>query len=183
MTKKRINHVTRHLLRSEQAWMLAYGIAVAILGMLGLLHPFLFGLSAGTALGFGLLGYGVLMVVAGLSRRRKDRSEALFGALTLIGGGIVLFHPLAGGLSLVWLSSAWLLVGARFTFSASLRKREDRPWLICLSIVNVVLGLSLLFVHPIVAITYVGIAIGLSLLVRSLFLIWLALRLRQRRYF
>ena len=172
---------TSRLRSARWGWIFAYGALVILIGILALANPLATWLATGVLFGLMLLLFGVAAVASGLSSlsQRARWIEIALGALAVIVGLVVLFNPFAGALSLVWAIGAWLLVAGIFQIVGAIRVAQDRGWRLFLGIVDTLLGALLLFGGPAVGAVYLAIAVGLSFLIRGVFLIFLALAVRK----
>lgn len=162
-------------------WILAYGIIVLLIGIVALLNPVATGFATGILLGIILLFYAGAAIVAGLSAlsQRARWTEILLGVLALVAGVFVLSNPFAGALSLVWAIGAWLLIAGIFQIIGAFRMTQDRGWRLFMGIIDAVLGGFLLFGGPAIGLVWLAIAVGISFLLRGLFLILVAFGVRN----
>ncbi|HKT85400.1 MAG TPA: DUF308 domain-containing protein [Novosphingobium sp.] len=161
-------------------WVLAYGALLVVAAVIVLLNPLVAGLATGLMLGIVLVFYGVAAIVSGFTSLsgRARWLEILLGVLALAAGVYSLFNPVAGALSLVWAIGAWLFIAGIFQVIAAFKARHDRGWRLFLGVVDVVLGLLLLFSSPATGLVFVVFAVAFSLMLRGVFLILLAIGLR-----
>lgn len=162
-------------------WLLAYAVLVILIGVLALANPIATWLATGVLFGLMLLFFGAAAIGAGLTSlsSRARWVEIGLGVLALVAGIVVLFNPFAGALSLVWAIGAWLLVAGIFQIVSAIRVARDRGWRLLLGIIDALLGGLLLFGGPAIGAAYLAIAVGLSFLVRGVFLVFLALAVRK----
>ena len=161
-------------------WILAYGIMLIVIGALALVEPLATGFATGLLLAWLLLASGVLAVVAGFSGRswRNRWLDIVSGLAWLLLGGLILWNPIAGALSLVLLLGLWLVASGVIELAAAFRGARHRGWLILLGGIDIVVGAVLLFAGPAAALTFLAAAIGISFLFRGFLLAAFALRLR-----
>lgn len=166
---------------SAWGWVLAYGVLVVLIGCLALANPLATGLATGLLLGVMVLGYGLLTLISSLTSlsKRGRWIEALLGLLGVVAGGIILFAPFAGALSLVWAIGLWLFVSGVFQLASAIRGTHDRGWRFALGLLDLVLGGVLLFSGPATSLVFLAAIVGISFLFRGVFLIVLALGLRR----
>jgi len=162
-------------------WLLAYGVLVVIIGFLALLNPLATGLATGLFLAAVLIVYGVAAVISAASSitRRGRWVELALGLLALATGILIAFAPYLGALSLVWAMGFWLFVSGVVQIGCAIRVRTDRGWRLLLGIVDLLLGLILLFAGPLPGLAFLALMVGISFLFRGAFLITLALAIRR----
>ncbi|MPS67055.1 MAG: HdeD family acid-resistance protein [Novosphingobium sp.] len=162
-------------------WVLAYGVLLMLIALLVVSRPLVAGVATGLLVGVVLVIYGIAAIASGwtsLSQRARW-VEILLGLLALIAGVFALVNPVAGALSLVWAIGAWLLVSGGFQIAFALKARHDKGWRLFLGVLDVLLGFVLLFSSPGIGLAFLAIIIMVSLVVRGVFLIMLALALRK----
>jgi uncharacterized membrane protein HdeD (DUF308 family) len=162
-------------------WVLAYGILLLLIALVVIANPLVAGVATGLLIGVVLVIYGVAALAAGwtsLSQRARW-VEVLLDLLALVAGIFAILNPVAGALSLVWAIGAWLTVSGGFQIAFALKARHDRGWRLFLGVLDVVLGLILLFSNPATGLAFLAVIIMISLVVRGVFLILLANTLRK----
>lgn len=160
-------------------WILAYGIGTIILGVFALANPVVAGLAAGLVTGITLTAYGVLAIIAGVSARPTAGWTIPFGVLAALAGVLILFDPFAGALSVVFLIGVWLVLAGIFQLWIAFRNASGRGWNLLLGVLDLVLGLAVLFADPVSALGFLAAAVGISLLFRGSLLLAVALGLRR----
>lgn len=163
------------------AWVAGYGAALTLVGLLLFLQPLLAGLALAWVVGFALIVAGGLALWAGLSRRgwRTEWLDIGIGLLSLVVGLAMLASPLVGALSLAWMLGFWLLLCGVAELATIGTTRLHRGWLAFLGVIDIVFGLFLFAADPVTALAFLGFAVGLSLTLRGVSLIFLGLRLRR----
>ena len=162
-------------------WVLAYGILLLIVALVVLVNPLVAGVATGLLLGVVLVVYGVAAIASGwtaLSSRARW-TEVLLGVLALIAGIFAIVNPVAGALSLVWAIGVWLVVSGILQISFALKGRHDRGWRLFLGALDVILGLILVFAGPAPSLAFLAVIVAVSLTVRGVFLIMLAMSLKK----
>ncbi len=185
MTEKSAIHDRRaRSIETGQAgwgWILAYGLILVLLGIFAFLNPLATGLATGILLSIGLIFLGVAAIAAGISAlsRRRRWAEIIVGVVSLAAGILTIFDPFAGALSLVFLVSLWLLACGVFELIGAFRAPYDRIWHMLLGVIDGALGLFLLFNGPVAGLAFLAAAVGISFVLRGLFLTIVALDLRK----
>jgi len=162
-------------------WILAYGIIVIIIGFIALTNPLATGLATGVLLAIGLILYGAVAVVSALSAlsQRGRWIELILGLLALLAGAAILLQPWLGALSLVWAIGFWLVVSGVFELVTAFRFATDRGWRLFLGLLDLVLGIILMWAPPGAQLAWLALIVGISFLFRGLFLVMLAFTLRR----
>ncbi|MEE4453172.1 DUF308 domain-containing protein [Novosphingobium resinovorum] len=166
---------------STWGWVMGYGVLLILAALIVLLNPLVAGVATGLILGVILIVAGVAAIAAGwtsLSSRARW-TEILLGALALLAGIFAVADPVAGALSLVIAIGLWLVISGGFQIAFALKARHDKGWRLLLGVLDVVLGLVLLFASPATGLAFLAIVVAISLTVRAVFLIQLALLLKR----
>jgi len=162
-------------------WILGYGIIVLVIGFIALANPLATGLATGILVALGLILYGVAAIVSALSAlsQRGRWIELLLGLIALVAGICIVFAPYIGALSLVWAIGFWLAVSGIVQLVTAARFRADRGWRLFLGVLDLVLGIILLFAPPAAGLAYLAIMVGISFIFRGAFLVMLAFAVRR----
>ncbi len=173
----------RRSLKDWPGWDYVPGIAFLVLGVLALAEPHLASLAAGIYLGAMLLVAGGFMLAGGIAGigHRGGWLSVLLGLLSLVAGVIVLFNPVAGAISLVWVMGAWFIVGGIFELAMGFSVPIGRGWLILVGIVNLVLGAFVIMLQPAQAFAFLGFLVGISLVFRGLWSLFFTADLHSAR--
>lgn len=148
------------------AWILAYGVLSAVLGVLAFLAPFSATLAATLVVGAFLTATGVMALAAGVIGRDHHHRlyKVLLGVLSIAVGLVMAFRPLTGAFSLTLLLAAWL--GARGVMEIvwGARHRRHRVAMIAMGVLNLLLAGFIVATVPLSALTLPGYVLGISLL-------------------
>jgi uncharacterized membrane protein HdeD (DUF308 family) len=157
-------------LRDWSGWHYVPGIAFLVVGILALLEPPLASLATGIYLGAMLCVAGGFMLAGGIAgvRHRGAWLAIMLGLLSLLAGVAVLYNPIAGAVSLVWVLGAWFIVGGVFELAMGFSVPVGRGWLIFVGIVNILLGAWVVMMNPSEAFQFLGYFVGISLVFRGL---------------
>lgn len=145
-------------------WILIYGIVSLILGVLAFLWPFGATLAATFVVACFLIAAGITAIAAGAFGRGHEGRlySILFGVLSLVVGVMMAFRPLAGAFSLTLLVAAWLVARGVMELGFGVRYRRHRGLMIALGVIDVLLGLYVVFMLPLAALALPGFILGLS---------------------
>lgn len=148
------------------AWILAYGVISAILGLLAFLTPFSATFAAVLTVGAMLIATGILSLAAGIfGREHHHRGYAiLLGILSLAAGLLTVFRPVSGAVSLTLLIAAWLFVRGAMEIGWGVRHKRHRAMMIVLGVLNILVAIFILAYFPLTAATLPGYVLGLTLL-------------------
>ncbi|PZU64026.1 DUF308 domain-containing protein [Sphingobium sp.] len=162
-------------------WIFAYGTLLAIIGVVAIGEPLATGFVTGFFLGVALIVSGIAGIAAGFSRRgwRSNWLDNVVGSLSLLLGLLVLINPFAGAVSIVWAIGVWLIAIGILEVSAALRSAHHRAWLSFVGLVDALLGIALLLAGPATALAVLATIVGISFILRGVFLALFALWLRR----
>jgi uncharacterized membrane protein HdeD (DUF308 family) len=162
-------------------WILAYGIASAVLAFCAFAWPFTATLAATLVIGAFFIAAGALSIGAGLfGRGHEGRGYAIaFGAVSLLIGCIMAFEPATGALSLTLLVAVWLGVRGALEIGWGARMRRGKGLMIGLGTVNILLAIVVLATLPFSALTLPGYILAISFLFGAINAIAAALSHRQ----
>lgn len=149
----------------HRGWYIFQGIVFVLAGILAMVLP------GATAFGFELL-IGALLLISGIvqgvaSLRSKTHWWALVSSLaSLVIGGLMVFHPVAGALALATLLAVFLLVEGitELLLAFQFRSLRNWGWLMASGLVSLVLAGLLFAGWPGATVMFLGIIIGINLL-------------------
>jgi uncharacterized membrane protein HdeD (DUF308 family) len=130
-------------LRRNWGWLVAAGMALIVLGCVGLVATFTFGLVSTFSFGFMMLaGGGLLLVDAFRHDGWKGRIwSGLIGTLYVVTGLMVFANPVSALITLTLFIAIAMLVAGLFRVVMALQIRPVRAWVILL--ISGVLSFSL----------------------------------------
>lgn len=157
-------------LKDWSGWDYVPGIAFLAVGILAVAEAPIASLATGIYLGAMLCVAGGFMLAGGIATisHRGAWLGIILGLLSLFAGVAVLYNPIAGAVSLVWVIGAWFIVGGIFEVAMGLRVQVGRGWLLLVGIVNIGLGAFVIMMEPAQAFTFLGYLVGISLIFRGL---------------
>ena len=158
-------------LRQHWGWMLALGILMLVLGVIGLF--------ASVALTIvSVLLFGALLVAGGIAqaieafRATGWKSVALhigIALLYIVGGGIALYDPVAASLSLTIVIGAMLLATGilRAIIAIQMRPIRGWGWVLFGGIMSVLLGVLIFAEWPVSGLFAIGLFVAIELIVEG----------------
>ena len=166
-------------------WLLALGIVMIIFGGLGLVFSFALTLASVIVFGALALAAGLLQLWHGFAAREESwggRGLHLLVALAyLLLGGLLLWDPLSGSLSLTLFLAAFLLVigGFRVYYAWQWRRRGWRWKLAAFTgVLDILLAVLILAGWPSTGLWVIGLFLAIELLLNGFLLTSLALSVR-----
>ena len=162
------------------------GIVLLILGTLAVLAPVIASVAATVFFGWLLLVSGVVGLIATLrARGAPGFGWSLVSALLgIVAGGLLLFYPLQGTLSLTAVLIAFLVVEGVVSIMYALEHRSALSgrwgWMLASGILDVALGVFLFLGLPGTALWALGLLIGINMLFGGWALVFMALHARPK---
>ena len=162
------------------------GIVLLILGTLAVLAPVIASVAATVFFGWLLLVSGVVGLIATLrARGAPGFGWSLVSALLgIVAGGLLLFYPLQGTLSLTAVLIAFLVVEGVVSIMYALEHRSALSgrwgWMLASGILDVALGIFLFLGLPGTALWALGLLIGIYMLFGGWALVFMALHARPK---
>jgi uncharacterized membrane protein HdeD (DUF308 family) len=161
---------TRGSIKDWSGWDFVPGITFLVVGVLALLLPPIASLATGIYLGFMLCVAGGFALAAGIANfgRRGSWLGFMLGLLSFLGGILILYNPVVGAVSLIWVLGAWLFVGGMFQLAMGFRAPVGKGWLLFVGVIDLVLGLLIFLMPPAQAFAFLGYFVGISFVFRGL---------------
>lgn len=174
-------------------WLWITGVLAIVLGVLGVVFPFVLTVAAELLFGAVLVALGAVQIIRALiAGDVVSRSwTLLFGVVSLVGGALLLFYPREGILTLTLVLAIFFVVGGTLKlfgawqmWPARMRARgmiafPGRGWLALSGALSLLLGLLLSFGLPSTATWALGLLLGIDLLFLGISEIALALGLNM----
>jgi uncharacterized membrane protein HdeD (DUF308 family) len=169
--------------RRALGWGLVIGILLAILGIIAIARPLVAGVAATLVFGWVLLLSGVSQIVHAFRSRREGHFwvNLAVGLAHVVAGGLLLFYPLGGLVTLTLVIGVAILVEGVIQTVAALQARPAPGWgwLLLSGIMSVMLGTLIWVRWPTNALWLVGVFIGVNLIFRGVMLATLSGYLRS----
>jgi uncharacterized membrane protein HdeD (DUF308 family) len=160
------------------------GIVLLILGVLAVLAPVIATVAATIFFGWILLFSGIIGLITTFRARQAPGFwwSLLSGILGIVAGGLLLFRPLVGTLSLTAVLIAFLFVEGIITLMYAVEHRNALSgrwgWMLASGIVDVILAVILFVGLPGTALWALGLLVGINMLFGGWALIMMALHAR-----
>lgn len=169
-------------LRRNRVWILIFGIALIVLGMIAIGDVVLFTLVSVRVLGWLLLIEGIIEAVQAFRHRTTGHFflHLLVAVLSLVVGFMLLRNTGAGVLALTLVLSIYFIVGGLFRITAAIATRlPSWGWLLFNGIITFFLGVLVLTQWPSSALWVIGLFVGIDLIVGGWARVMLALVVRK----
>jgi uncharacterized membrane protein HdeD (DUF308 family) len=170
---------TAEYVHRHRTWFILLGAALIILGAIAAAFSLTTTYASMVFLATVLLVGGIIRVVAAFSAHEWTGSLllALSGALYVVTAILTFRHPIAAALALTLLFSALLLGMGSFRLIAAIWYRFPHwGWVALSGIVSMLLGLMLWNAWPVSGLWFIGLCVGIDLIVEGLGWITLAFR-------
>lgn len=168
---------------SSYLWL---GVLLAGFGLLALVFPFVSTLATTLFIGGLFVAAGLLKLYAAFSRRTSAACTAAKTAWSLayiLGGGLLLYAPLAGAWSLTIVLASLFVVGgiASIAWALSPPKPPGWAWMTASGAISIALGGLVLLALPTAAIWFPGVVAGVDLLTTGAAFLAMDRAVRARR--
>lgn len=158
-------------IRKYSIGFMIYGAALILLGAIAIIAPVVATLTAGVLIGWLLLASGVFGLIA-IFRAGASSPGFWWNLLTdilyLLAGAALLWNPIAGALTLTIILAAYLLATGFTKIVLALGYRATIPgawgWMLISALIDIVLGLMIVFGLPGTSLWVLGLLIGINLL-------------------
>jgi uncharacterized membrane protein HdeD (DUF308 family) len=163
-------------------WLLTWGIALIVVGMLAV--SFSFSATLGTVMAFGMLAIvgGCAEIVGGFVARKSGGFvlKLLAGVMYIILGILMVTHPIgaAAGLTLM-IAVALLAAGVMRIILSIMHRFEGWPWVLLNGVISLVMGVMIWRQWPASALWVIGLFLGIDLIFSGWSSVMWALKLRS----
>ncbi len=144
------------------------GVLSFALGIFAICAPCIFTVGIDFLLGFVFVAAGIMQMVRSIKTWAVEGGffAFLWGLLTLISGGVMLFNPLVGIVAITSVLIAYFLLEgvAKFVLAYKLGKEVNKFWLISSGILSILLALIIITGFPQTFAWSVGLLVGIDLL-------------------
>lgn len=173
-------------IRKYSIWFTVYGVVLIVLGALAILAPNVATFAAEFLIGWLLVVSGVFGLIAVL-RAGSSAPGFLWSLLTaivyLLAGVALLWHPVAGTITLTIILVAYLLATGIAKIVLALGYKEAIPnawvWMLVSALVDIALGVLIVSGLPGTATWVLGLLIGINLLFTGIAMTMVAIAVRS----
>ncbi len=168
-------------LRHRWGWLLVLGIVMIVLGIAALILAPLATLGTVFILGWLITISGVVEAIHAFHVRRWSGVflHIAGGVLGVLLGLLIVTHPASGALLLTMLLAAYLaIIGLFRVITALYLRHRSWGWTVLDGLVTLVLGLLLWAMWPLAGLWFLGLAVGISLLLRGVTIVVFATTVR-----
>ena len=167
------------------SWFLAEGIILSILGLAAILVPPIAGVFATVVFGWLFLIAGIAGLVATLSAFGAPGSgwSLLSAFAAVIAGGVLLWKPLEGLMTLTYLLTAFFIVDGIFIIILAIAHRRELSgkweWMMVNGVIDLILAGIIIFGFPGTLVWAFGLLVGIDMIFGGASLIAMALEARK----
>lgn len=169
-------------LRHSWGWFLALGIITVILGVIALVVIPIATMAGVLFLGWILVLAGVIEAIQAFRVRgwRGVSLHMIAGIMGILIGLIVVSHPVAGALAWTLLFASFFTVIGAFRVITALRlKFRHSGWTVLDGLISLALGVLLALEWPWSGFWFIGLALGITMLLRGWSYVMLSLAVRS----
>jgi uncharacterized membrane protein HdeD (DUF308 family) len=166
---------------------LAEGVVLSVLGLAAIIVPIVAGLFATVLLGWLFLVAGVAGLTATLrARQAPGFGWSLLSALVaVIAGGVLLWNPLRGLVTLTYVLIAFFIVDGILTIILAIAHRRELSskweWMMVNGVIDLILAGMIIFGFPGMVVWAFGLLLGIDMMFGGASLIAMALGERKQR--
>jgi uncharacterized membrane protein HdeD (DUF308 family) len=172
-------------IRGHWKFFLAEGIILIILGLAAILVPLIASLTFTIFIGWLLFISGVVGLISTFRMHPAPGFwwSLISAVLAIVVGGLLVWHPLAGVLSLTLALIIFFIIEGIASIMFALEYRRDLParwgWMVASGVVDLILAAIILFGLPGSALWALGLLLGINMVFGGTTLIVMALDARQ----
>ncbi|VVC03692.1 Uncharacterised protein [Candidatus Burarchaeum australiense] len=153
---------------SVSGWLMALGVLFMLFGLVMIVHPIASTFAVAMLFGLLILFCGIAQIVfAFLAKKWSGFMLALLlGLVFLVAGGVLLFSPLHGVLTLTLLLGAFMLVAGciKIAMSQAMKAWANSGWLMFDGFLSILLGVLIIMAWPSDSVWVMGLLVGINLL-------------------
>jgi uncharacterized membrane protein HdeD (DUF308 family) len=168
--------------RRRWFWYLLLGISLIIFGLMALADPFVYSMASVVIIGWLIIFSGLAQALMAFRVRNWSGFflHLMGGVLEIIIGLLTVAAPASAAITVTLLLAVYLLVSGLFRLIATLLLRYPAAgWGVFGALVSFLLGLALWRQWPESGLTFIGICIGITLLLHGISWVAFALGIRK----
>jgi len=169
-------------LRHKWGWFLALGIALIVLGTIALFMIPLATVASVLVLAWLMIFSGIVEIIHAFQVRGWGGVflHLVGGILGILIGLLIVTHPVAGALAWTLLFASFFVVIGAFRSIAAIRLQfEHWRWAVFDGVITLALGILLWAQWPVAGLWFLGLALGVSLVLRGWSYIMVAMAVKQ----
>jgi uncharacterized membrane protein HdeD (DUF308 family) len=139
------------------------GVLLIIFGVIAIGSPVVASAAVSVMLGWLFIVAGIAEIAYAFTGGRM-LANLVLGGLTVVAGGIMVFSPLTGALTLVWLLVFWCFLRGIMQVFTSFQMTEGRGWRLVGGILSVLLAVMIWRGWPSTALWALGLLVGLNMI-------------------
>lgn len=169
---------------SRLDWVMGFGLLMAAAGLVTLMAPAMSTSAFGSYAAWLLLPLGAMSVAIGTRRRGSGLAvgDVAQGAVSMTAGALLLANQLGNAAALAQILGLWAAARGVLTMALVIRNRDYpmRAMLLMGGAMELLFGCLLMISSPVEAVHIAAIVVGISLLLRGMAAVAVALSLRNR---
>jgi uncharacterized membrane protein HdeD (DUF308 family) len=184
-SKPNVSTAVTKSMREYWGLFLAEGVVVTILGLAAIIVPPIAGLFATVVFGWLFLIAGIVSLVATLGARKAPGFgwSLLSAAVAIIAGGLLLWNPLQGLVTLTYVLTAFFIVDGIFVIILAIVHRRELSgkweWMMVNGVIDLILACIIIFGFPGTLVWAFGLLVGIDMMFGGASLIAIALDARK----
>ena len=147
-----------------------FGVLLIVFGVVAIGAPVVASASVTMLLGWLFIVAGISEIVYAFKGGRM-LVRLLLGGLTVVAGGIMVFSPLTGALTLVWLLVFWCFFRGIVQIVTSFQMTVGRGWFLASGILSVLLAVFIWRGWPDTGLWALGLLVGINMISAGLALL------------
>jgi len=164
------------ILKPMRTSLTLFGIALVILGMIGIVFPNILALAVEIYLGWIMIMGGLIWLYYAYKLRANSFGSWIKPTVLLVGGSLWLAFPTSGIAALTLLISFYLFMDAIGSIALAFERRPLQGWfwLLFNGVLSLALAIFILAGWPATSTFYLGVFVGISLLFDGMSLLMLS---------
>ena len=139
------------------------GVLLIVFGVVAIGSPVVASAAVSAMLGWLFIIAGIAEIAYAFSGGRM-LANLVLGGLTVVAGGIMLFTPLQGALTLAWLLVFWCFLRGIMQIIVSFQMTVGRGWRLAGGILSILLAVMIWRGWPDTALWALGLLVGLNMI-------------------